>query len=89
MTNMRAAVFQTYGPPSVVSISENVPIPRPKHDEVLIKVHYTSVSSADNRLRSARFGGDPQVYVIFFEIETEIVHEICSEIIFPYNKFIV
>jgi NADPH:quinone reductase-like Zn-dependent oxidoreductase len=47
---MRAAVYRRYGPPEVVRI-EDVPKPVPKDDEVLIRVHATTVAAADWRLR--------------------------------------
>src|SRR5215510_13832565 len=49
---MKAAVFRRYGPPDVVRIEE-VPTPDPKANEVLVKVHATTVSAGDARLRSA------------------------------------
>ncbi|MET0286812.1 MAG: NAD(P)-dependent alcohol dehydrogenase [Polyangiales bacterium] len=48
---MRAAVYDRYGPPSVVSLG-TLPKPVPKANEVLIRVHATTVSSADWRMRS-------------------------------------
>jgi NADPH:quinone reductase-like Zn-dependent oxidoreductase len=48
---MRAAVYERYGPPEVVSIRE-VPTPTPKHGEVLIRIRATTVSTGDWRARS-------------------------------------
>jgi NADPH:quinone reductase-like Zn-dependent oxidoreductase len=48
---MRAAVYDTYGSPDVVKIKD-IPKPTPKDDEMLIKVHATTVSSGDWRARS-------------------------------------
>ena len=48
---MKAAVYERYGPPEVVEIRE-VPTPTPGPGEVLIRVHATTVSAADWRLRS-------------------------------------
>jgi NADPH:quinone reductase-like Zn-dependent oxidoreductase len=48
---MRAAIYRSYGAPQVVRIEE-VTKPRPKRDEVLIKIHATTVSSGDWRARS-------------------------------------
>jgi len=48
---MRAAVYHEYGPPSVVRI-EHVAKPQPGAHEVLVKVHATTVSSGDWRMRS-------------------------------------
>jgi NADPH:quinone reductase-like Zn-dependent oxidoreductase len=49
---VRAAVYRRYGPPEVVRI-EDVPKPAPGDDEVLIRVHATTVAAADWRLRRA------------------------------------
>ena len=48
---MKAAVYERYGPPEVVEIRD-VPKPAPAAGEVLIRVHATTVSAADWRLRS-------------------------------------
>ncbi len=48
---MRAAVYRKYGPPAVVTI-ETVAKPAPKPNEVLIKIHATTVSSGDWRARA-------------------------------------
>jgi NADPH:quinone reductase-like Zn-dependent oxidoreductase len=51
---MRAAVVERYGPPEVVRIVE-LPTPRPAKGEVLVRVHAAAVTSADARIRGARF----------------------------------
>jgi NADPH:quinone reductase-like Zn-dependent oxidoreductase len=43
---MRAVVYDRYGPPDVLRL-EDVQRPVPKQDEVLIKIHATTVSRAD------------------------------------------
>jgi NADPH:quinone reductase-like Zn-dependent oxidoreductase len=50
---MKAAVYHRYGPPDVVHIEE-VPRPKPKANELLVRVRATTVSAGDSRLRSAR-----------------------------------
>ncbi|WP_353808908.1 NAD(P)-dependent alcohol dehydrogenase [Agromyces sp. SYSU T00194] len=47
---MRAAEYRSYGPPEVVRIAR-VPKPVPAPDEVLVRVHATTVSVADHRVR--------------------------------------
>jgi NADPH:quinone reductase-like Zn-dependent oxidoreductase len=49
--SMKAAVYQRYGPPEVVQIKQ-VPKPRIKADQVLIKAHATSITSGDARMRA-------------------------------------
>lgn len=51
---MKACVYSSYGPPNVVSIAE-VPTPEPKANEVLVRIHATTVSTADWRVRSGIF----------------------------------
>lgn len=48
---MKAAVFENYGPPDVVRL-DDVSQPQPRAEEVLIRVHATTVSTADWRIRS-------------------------------------
>jgi NADPH:quinone reductase-like Zn-dependent oxidoreductase len=50
---MKAAVHTRYGPPDVVRISE-VDKPTAKDNEVLVKVHATTVNRTDSGLRSAK-----------------------------------
>ena len=49
---MKAVVYETYGPPDVLHLVD-VPRPVPKDDEVLVKVHATTVNRTDAGLRSA------------------------------------
>lgn len=48
---MKAAVYRRFGGPEVVRIEE-APKPAPKSDEVLIRVHASTVSVADHRMRA-------------------------------------
>jgi NADPH:quinone reductase-like Zn-dependent oxidoreductase len=49
---MKAVVYDRYGPPDVLRIEE-VPRPVPKEDEILVKVHATTVNRADVHTREA------------------------------------
>ena len=49
---MRAVVYERYGPPEVQRLEE-VDRPKPADDELLVRVHATSVTRTDAGLRSA------------------------------------
>src|SRR6266513_967387 len=52
-THMRAIVYHTYGSPDVLKLEE-VQKPVPQDDEVLVKVHATSVNAGDWHLLRAK-----------------------------------
>ena len=58
---MKAAIYESYGPPHVVRITE-VEKPAPKDDEVLLKVRAASVNPLDWRLMK----GEPRLLRLFF-----------------------
>jgi len=51
---MKAAVYRAYGPPEVVKV-EDIPVPVPKNDEILVRVHFASVNRTDTGFRSAEY----------------------------------
>jgi NADPH:quinone reductase-like Zn-dependent oxidoreductase len=50
MARMRAVMFDAYGPPEVLTQAE-LPAPVPKRDQVLVRVHATTVTSAECGMR--------------------------------------
>ena len=61
---MKAVVYDRYGPPDVLRIEE-VERPVPKEDEVLIKVHATTVNRADCATRD--FTKNGEIYDFIFD----------------------
>jgi NADPH:quinone reductase-like Zn-dependent oxidoreductase len=51
---MRAVVYDRYGPPDVLRLEE-VERPEPKDDDVLVRIHATTVNRTDCGLRSAEY----------------------------------
>ena len=52
--SVKAVVYDRYGPPEVLRL-EDVERPVPAEDEVLVKIHATSVTRTDTGLRSAEY----------------------------------
>lgn len=51
---MKAIIHKTYGPPEVAQLME-IPRPVPKADEVLVRVHASTVNRTDSGFRSAGY----------------------------------
>ena len=60
---MRAVVYDRYGPPNVLHFAD-LPQPIPKDDEVLVKVHATTVTRADCETRSANRRSGTLLYLL-------------------------
>ncbi len=53
---MRAIVFQEYGDPKeVMKLKENIEIPKPKENEILVKVESSSINAADKYMVRANY----------------------------------
>ncbi len=61
---MSAAVYRMFGPPEVVRVEE-MSKPTPKNDEVLVRIHASTVSAADHRARSRDVPGGLGVLAAF------------------------
>jgi len=60
---VRAVVYDSYGPPEVLRLEE-VEKPTPKEDEVLVRVHATTVNRLDVHTREANRPSGPAVMLL-------------------------
>jgi NADPH:quinone reductase-like Zn-dependent oxidoreductase len=63
---MKAFIYTEYGAPNVLRISD-VPKPVPKSNELLVKIHASSVSSGSIWVRQGKFPG-PKFYTLFLRL---------------------
>ena len=77
---MKAAVITKYGPPEGLQLRE-VEKPTPKKDEVLVKIHATTVTFGDAMLRSFT-GLRKLVFGLFFDLGRNKIlgHELAGEV---------
>lgn len=51
---MKAAIYRKYGPAEVVTVAE-MPVPTPEANQILVRVHASSVNRTDTGFRSAEY----------------------------------
>jgi NADPH:quinone reductase-like Zn-dependent oxidoreductase len=83
---MKAARIHAYGGPEVLSLDE-VPLPQPQDDEIVLKVHACSVNPVDYKIRSGAFArGDKSKLPLALGRDVSGTVEVCGTRAHPLKK---
>lgn len=61
---MKGYSITTYGDPSVLTFSEDLPLPKPAPNQVRIKVHATSINPLDLKVRSGALSTQKPINIL-------------------------
>lgn len=70
---MKAVVIDKPGGPEALRYAEDIPVPKPKDGEVLVKTRYSGVNFIDTYFRSGLYPAPHLPYVLGYEGAGEVV----------------